>query len=47
MKKLKEHLQDTPEQHMRALEFKLNDTRRKLDEYPVKGAIRLGTRAKD
>ena len=45
MKQLSKHL-DRSEQHDRALEFKLNDTRKKLESYPLQGSIRLGTRSK-
>lgn len=45
MKQLSKHL-DRTEQHDRALEYKLNDTRNKLESFPLKGSIRLGTRSK-
>jgi len=43
MKQLTQHL-DRNEQHDIAQEFRLNDTRTKLESYPLKGSIRLGTR---
>jgi len=45
MKQLSKHL-DRNEPHDRALEYRLNDTRAKLEAFPLQGSIRLGTRTK-